>query len=48
MIYHKKDIQTSTEYFMIQKRYKSRFVYCRELAPGTIGLTGDWVRGDDN
>ena len=23
------------------------FVYCRELAFGTISLTGGWVRGDD-
>ena len=22
-------------------------VYCRELAPGTVSLIGDWVRGDD-
>ena len=24
------------------------FVYCRELAPGTVSLTGDWARGDDS
>ena len=24
------------------------FVYCRELAPSTVSLTGDWVRGDDS
>ena len=23
-------------------------MYCRELAPGTVNLTGDWVRGDDS
>ena len=27
--------------------YNTRFVYCRELTPGTVSLTGDWVRGDD-
>ena len=24
----------------------TKFVYCRELAPGTVSLTGDWVRDD--
>ena len=24
------------------------FVYCRELAPGIISLTGGWARGDDS
>ena len=24
------------------------FVYCRELAPGTVSLTGDWVHVDDS
>ena len=28
--------------------YNTRFVYCRELAPGIIGLTAGWVRGDDS
>ena len=28
--------------------YNTRFVYCRELAPGTISLTGGWVRDDDS
>ena len=28
--------------------YNTSFVYCRELAPGTVSLTGDWVRGDDS
>ena len=23
-------------------------VYCHELAPGTVTLTGDWVRDDDS
>ena len=27
---------------------KYRIVYCRELAPGTVTLTGGRVRGDDN
>ena len=26
--------------------YNASFVYCRELAPGTVSLTGDWVRVD--
>ena len=26
----------------------SFLVYCRELAPGIIGLTGDWAQGDDS
>ena len=29
-------------------RYNTSSVYCRELAPGTVTLTGDWVRGDDS
>ena len=28
--------------------YNTSFVYCRELAPGTVGLTGGWARGDDS
>ena len=28
--------------------YNARFVYCRELAPGVISLTGGWARGDDS
>ena len=28
--------------------YKSRFVYCLELAFGTFSLTKDWVRVDDS
>ena len=28
--------------------YNASFVYCREFAPGTVSLTGDWVRGDDS
>ena len=28
--------------------YNMRFVYCRELAPGIISLTGGWARGDDS
>ena len=27
--------------------YNMRFVYCRDLAPGIISLTGGWVHGDD-
>ena len=27
--------------------YNTSFVYCHELAPGTVSLTGGWVRGDD-
>ena len=28
--------------------YNSFAVYCRELAPGTVSLTGDRAQGDDN
>ena len=28
--------------------YNTSFVYCRELAPGTVSLTGNWVRSDDS
>ena len=29
--------------------YKNAFnVYCRELAPGTVSLTGDRAQGDDS
>ena len=28
--------------------YTTSFVYCRELAPGTISLTGGWACGDDS
>ena len=29
-------------------QYNMSFVNCRELAPGTVSLTGDWVHGDDS
>ena len=29
-------------------RYNTVLVYCRELAPGTVSLTGDRAQGDDN
>ena len=29
-------------------RYNSFLVYCRELAPGTVSLTGDLAQGDDS
>ena len=28
--------------------YYRSFVYCGELTPGTLSLTGDWVSGDDS
>ena len=28
--------------------YKLLFVYCRELAPGTVSLIGDWFLCDDS
>ena len=28
--------------------YNPFLVYCRELAPGTVSLTGDWAQGDDS
>ena len=28
--------------------YNSFLIYCRELAPGTVSLTGDWAQGDDS
>ena len=28
--------------------YNSFHVYCRELAPGTVSLTGDRAQGDDS
>ena len=34
--------------FSIKYRYNSFLVYCRELAPGTVCLTGDWAQGDDS
>ena len=29
-------------------RYNPFLVYCRELAPGTVSLTGDRAQGDDS
>ena len=28
--------------------YNPFLVYCRELAPSTVSLTGDWAQGDDS
>ena len=30
------------------KKYNAINVYCRELAPGAVSLTGDRAQGDDN
>ena len=32
----------------MKKLYNSFLVYCRELAPGTVSLTGDRAQGDDS
>ena len=38
--------------FMVQIQYFQRYnafnVYCRELAPGAVSLTGDRAQGDDS
>ena len=34
--------------FKFTATYNSFLVYCRELAPGTVSLTGDWAQGDDS
>ena len=31
-----------------QNCYNPFLVYCRELASGTVSLTGDWAQGDDS
>ena len=33
---------------ILRLNYKSNSVFCRELAPGTVSLTSDRVRGDDS
>ena len=33
---------------MFHSMYNAVNVYCRELAPGTVSLTGDRAQGDDN
>ena len=33
---------------MVAKHFNSFLVYCRELAPGAVSLTGDWTHGDDS
>ena len=36
-------------YMYIQvESYNPFLVYCRELAPGTVSLTGDRAQGDDS
>ena len=30
------------------EHYNPFLVYFRELAPGTVSLTGDWAQGDDS
>ena len=47
-------VSTSSDSFIIKIKnntghhYNSFFVYCRELAPGTVSLTGDRAQGDDS
>ena len=33
---------------VIADMYNPFLVYCRELAPGTVSLPGDWAQGDDS
>ena len=40
--------QLSTPPPSIRMAYNTVLVYCRELAPGTVSLTGDQAQGDDN
>ena len=35
-------------YVFIHLYYNPVLVYCRELAPSTVSLTGDWAQGDDS
>ena len=37
-----------TNYCSHASVYNAVNVYCRELAPGTVSLTGDRAQGDDN
>ena len=34
--------------YCLDYKYNSFLVYCRELAPGTVSLTGDRAQGDDS
>ena len=35
-------------YYAYLHHYNPFLVYCRELAPGTVSLTGDRAQGDDS
>ena len=41
-------IDRALAYLSIDSRYNPFLVYCRELAPGTVSLTGDRAQGDDS
>ena len=34
--------------YLFSGAYNSHLVYCRELAPGTVSLTGDRAQADDS
>ena len=40
--------QNINKYKNKKSGYNLFLVYCRELAPGTVSLTGDWAQGDDS
>ena len=42
------DMYTNKTVIQRNKVYKPFIVYCRELAPGTVSLTGDRAQGDDS
>ena len=44
MVFQKKGTSNNS---LVSITYTS-FIYCRELPPGTVSLTGDGVRGDDD
>ena len=51
LVYLESGIRSQTilcVFTMIHIHYYTSFVYCREWAPGTVSLTGDWAHGNDS
>ena len=48
MPFSHKGLKTTIGIYTDIQLYNPFLVYCRELPPGTVSLTGDRAQGDDN
>ena len=47
-IIHSAELHIDSSCYIFKRIYNPFLVYCCELAPGTVSLTGDRAQGDDS